>query len=474
MDASAALGASLDVDTTLGRAAHLAVPALADFAVVDVVAPDGGLRRLGTAHHDPALEPLLAGTARHDARGSDGRHPLYAALDAGAARLVESVDDAWMQAAARGPAHLADIRTLAPRSLLLIPLRVGDRVLGLLTLGVSTSGRRFGPADLALAEEFANRAAGAADNARLYAEAETARGAAEAERVRATDANQAKSQFLANMSHELRTPLNAIGGYVQLLELELHGPVTDDQRTALARVQKAQHRLLALINDVLNFAKLESGRVEYDVAAVDVRAVVADVAPLVEPQAAAKGLGLDLRLPDAPCVVWADREKLGQVLLNLLSNAIKFTEARHPATGAPGRVTVHLTERAGQVDTVFLRVSDTGRGIARDKQDAIFEPFVQVRTGYAGATEGTGLGLAISRDLARGMGGDLRVRSFEGEGSTFTVTLRRVTAADGTLVDRRSDAERRDEDERRSGEDRRLDGAGDGGDPGSPDTGWAR
>ncbi len=258
---------------------------------------------------------------------------------------------------------------------------------------------------------------------------EAARQEAERARAAAEEANQAKSLFLANMSHELRTPLNAIGGYTQLIELGVHGPVTDAQRTSLGRVHKAQARLLGLINDVLNYAKLEGGRVEYDLRSVDVRDIVADVAPLVEPQLAAKGLGLTLALPDTPCLVWADREKLGQVLVNLLSNAIKFTDARDVATGAPGRVTVAVGTRAGTGDQVFLRVADTGRGIPRDKQDAIFEPFVQVRTGYAQATEGTGLGLAISRDLARGMGGDLRVRSREGSGSTFTVALRRAGVA---------------------------------------------
>ena len=297
------------------------------------------------------------------------------------------------------------------------------------------------------------------------AEAEDARRVAEAERARADAANAGKSQFLANMSHELRTPLNAIGGYTQLLELGLHGPVTDAQRGALARVQAAQRRLLSLINDVLNYAKLEGGRVAYDMAAVDVRDVVADVAPLVEPQLASRGLALDVRLPDGPCTVWADREKLGQVLVNLLSNATKFTAA--------GRVTVDTTMRLGATtadgaDAVFLRVADTGCGIARDKQAAVFEPFVQVQTGYARTGEGTGLGLAISRDLARGMGGDLRVRSVEGEGATFTVVLRRAVSADGAPLDRRSHEERRADEARRDGEDRRRDEAGGRGSDGPP------
>ena len=273
------------------------------------------------------------------------------------------------------------------------------------------------------------------------AEAEAMRRRAEAERERAAEANASKSQFLANMSHELRTPLNAIGGYAQLLELGLHGPVSAEQQAVLGRVQLAQRRLLALINDVLNYAKLEGGRVEYHLGVVDVGEVIAEVAPLVEPQAAAKGLALAVRLPDGPCAVWADRDKLGQVLVNLLSNAVKFTEARHPATGAPGRVTLDVETRAGggpdggpgagagRPDAVFLRVRDTGRGIPREKQDAIFDPFVQVQTGYTRSDEGTGLGLAISRDLARGMGGDIRVRSAPGEGATFTVTLRRADEA---------------------------------------------
>jgi signal transduction histidine kinase len=286
--------------------------------------------------------------------------------------------------------------------------------------------------------------------------AEAARAEAEATRSAAEEANAVKSQFLANMSHELRTPLNAIGGYTELLEMGVRGPVTAEQRDDLLRIQRAQRHLLGLINDVLNYAKLEAGHVEYELGAVDVRDVIAAVTPLVEPQLAARGLDLHVRLPDGPCEVWADREKLAQVLLNLLSNAIKFTVPHGATADGAGRVTVDLATRRGAAENVvFLRIADTGRGIARDKQAAVFEPFVQVQTGYARPGEGTGLGLAISRDLTRGMGGDLRVRSVEGEGAAFTVTLRRLAAPDGTLVDRRSYDERRADVERRYGEDRR-------------------
>jgi signal transduction histidine kinase len=339
-----------------------------------------------------------------------------------------------------------------------------DGGVGVFFRDISARKRAEAAREQALAAERAARAEAEVAGA----DAEAARRAADEARRAAEDANRAKSQFLANVSHELRTPLNAIGGYAQLLDMGLHGPVTDAQRAALARVESAQRRLLALINDVLNYAKLEGGRVEYALGMVDLRDVVTDVTPLVEPQLAAKGLALDLRLPEAPCTVWADRDKLGQVLVNLLSNATKFTEGRHPATGAPGRVTVAVaTRRGAAADAVFLRVTDTGRGIPRDKQAAIFEPFVQVRAGdgsaYAQATEGTGLGLAISRDLARGMGGDLRVRSREGEGAAFTVVLRRATVGGGAALDRRTGEERRRDAERRSGEDRRADGGGTGG-----------
>jgi signal transduction histidine kinase len=243
-------------------------------------------------------------------------------------------------------------------------------------------------------------------------------------------ASHAKTQFVANMSHELRTPLNAISGHVQLLEMELHGPVTPAQRDALGRVQRAQRHLLGLINDVLNFAKLESGAVEFDVRVVTLADVVADVVPMIQPQLAAKGLDYRVDIPDPALAVWADREKLVQVLLNLVSNAVKFTPAAQ-ADGTPGRVTVEVAGRDETPDVAYLRVHDTGVGIPDARQETIFDPFVQVRTGYSQPIEGTGLGLAISRDLARGMGGDIRVRSVEGAWSTFTVSLRRAASADG-------------------------------------------
>jgi PAS domain S-box-containing protein len=251
----------------------------------------------------------------------------------------------------------------------------------------------------------------------------------EAARVAAVEANRVKSQFLANMSHELRTPLNAIAGHVQLMELGIHGPVTDAQLHALGRVQKAGQHLLSLINDVLNYARLEAGRVEFEMRPTSLVNTVRDVLQIVEAQAQLKGLELHIVLPeqpggdDEPVFVWADADKLAQALFNLLSNAIKFTPAQL-STGEPGRITVRLPGPNATAEVAQLFVEDSGIGIPEELQEAIFEPFVQVRPGYTREYQGAGLGLAISRDLLRGMDGELQVRSTPGDGSTFIMTLK--------------------------------------------------
>jgi PAS domain S-box-containing protein len=231
-------------------------------------------------------------------------------------------------------------------------------------------------------------------------------------RAAAEEANKAKSTFLAVMSHELRTPLNAIAGYVQLMEMGIHGPVTEAQLEALGRIERSQRHLLRLINNVLNLARIEAGRVDYALEDVPLAEVVATVMPMVEPQLDAREIGWRVQV-DPALVVRADRDKVQQVVLNLLSNAVKFTPPG-------GMVTVDADAEAGRAR---LHVHDTGIGIPADKVASVFEPFVQVDVSRTRRAEGSGLGLAISRDLARGMSGDLHARSVEGRGSTFTLTL---------------------------------------------------
>ena len=246
----------------------------------------------------------------------------------------------------------------------------------------------------------------------------SARKAAEAEReqllANAKAANQAKGDFLGVMSHELRTPLNAIGGYAELIEMGIHGPVTPEQRSALERIQRSQRHLLGLINGVLNYAKIDAGAVSYDVADVPLAELLATSEALTAPQLRAKRLDFRFDGCDARLTARGDGEKVQQVVLNLLSNAIKFTE-----TG--GRVT--MTCAAAGDGLVMVRVADTGRGIAPNELEHVFQPFIQVDVKLTRTKDGTGLGLAISRDLARGMGGDLTVESEPGVGSVFTLTL---------------------------------------------------
>ena len=226
-------------------------------------------------------------------------------------------------------------------------------------------------------------------------------------------ANRAKGAFLAMMSHELRTPLNAIAGYAELMELGIHGPITPEQARAIARIQASQRHLLGLIDGVLTHAKLETGHAYYELAAVNALNAISSAEILLAPQARAKGVTLSTESCPTDVTLWADAEKVQQILLNLLTNAVKFTPSG-------GRIYVGCCA----VDpTVRIQIRDTGVGIPAEMLDRIFEPFVQVRSELTRPSEGTGLGLAISRALARGMNGDVTVESEAGVGSTFTLVL---------------------------------------------------
>ena len=245
-------------------------------------------------------------------------------------------------------------------------------------------------------------------------------------RLEAEAASRAKSEFLAIMSHELRTPLNAVLGYSELLELGISGPLTDKMREQVGRIRMSAKHLLGLVNDILDLAKVEAGRLSVSSAPASSAATISAAIALIQPQAAAGGLDLAIAEISEPCPIYlGDDERVRQVIVNLLSNAVKFT-----ASG--GRITVacaltNTPDSSARLQPnrqyVAFRVSDTGSGIAEEKLLAIFDPFVQADSGHSRSREGSGLGLTISRRLARLMGGDLTVATKVGEGSTFTLWL---------------------------------------------------
>jgi signal transduction histidine kinase len=267
--------------------------------------------------------------------------------------------------------------------------------------------------ELLLMQVAANQVAVALKYAELVARHEILEQELDSARAVAEKSNKVKSEFLGIMSHELRTPLNAIGGYVDLMVEGIRGPVTPEQRTDLGRIRKSQRHLLSVIENVLGYLKLGSGKVTYDLREVSVDEITCNAEDLTKPLVESKQLQFRRRAPDQDIHVRADYDKVQQIVLNLLSNAIKFTEPH-------GRVEIAWSAEESRVG---IRVTDTGAGIPAESLETVFEAFVQVDSSRSRGKGGTGLGLSISRDFARGMGGQLLVASELGKGSVFTLVL---------------------------------------------------
>ena len=289
-----------------------------------------------------------------------------------------------------GTAARAVLRHHSLRVVVAVPLAAQSKPIGALFIGPA-DGQALMPNELEVYASIGEVVADAID------------------RVQRAGSNQGASAVLATVTHELRTPLTAIIGFTDLLGKGMFGELPEHAHAPLAHMRHNSQTLLRLVNDILNFSKLESGSFSIELDAVDLVAVIDDVAGAIQPLIQERGLELKLEIANDLPPVYANRERLEQVLTNLLANAIKFTEH--------GSVTVRASAAS---ERARFSIADTGIGIAPDKLSTIFQAFQQVDNEHQDRYPGTGLGLAISRRLMELMGGTLTVESTPGQGSTFS------------------------------------------------------
>jgi PAS domain S-box-containing protein len=396
-EAGRLLGSALRYKATLTSLARLAVSEIAEYCIVDVLEPDGTLRRIDVAHPDVrAIDPVRERLAtRVPADG--GPRLIDEVIRTGTSRVVGT-------ASLPAAADLVDsdlAERLLGRSMICAPLNARGQTLGAITVISSRDAGGYVPADVTLVEELARRAALAVDNARLY--------------EAALHASEAKSEFLAMMSHELRTPLNAIMGYADLLLLGIPEKVPETAVKHAGRIRFAAGHLLQMIDEILTLSRIEAGEEVTEACTFELCGFLRDTATLVEPLAAAKQLAFHCETPPGEVEVTMDERKVRQILLNLLGNAVKFTR-----TGFV-RLTAVL-----EPDEVVITVEDSGIGIAPEHHGRIFEPFWQVEQVGGVRNEGTGLGLNVSKRLAYAMGGDVTLTSEVGGGTRVELRLPRV------------------------------------------------
>jgi signal transduction histidine kinase len=446
-DASQHLAASLDYEHTLVAVAGMALPYLGSWCIVDVVEPDGSMRRLGVIHPDPLKEELARRLKEGWPPGRADPIGLPRVIRSRATELIPKVTDEMLVGFAISEENLQDLRALGIGSVVVVPLIARGSVLGAITFVSADVGHQYTSRDVGLAEDLVARCSISLDNARLFRDLEAARRDAAQLNERlvvssirqqelaeeARDANHAKSRFLATMSHEIRTPLNAIIGYTDLLEMGVAGPPTPGQMEYLARVKASSDHLIALVDDILDLAKVESGRMVLVQETLSASESIADAVALVEPQASFGGVDLEIECAGASNFYLGDRNRVRQILVILLSNALKFTDRGGSITASCGtsRTPDAEADLAANGPWTFIRIADTGIGISPTEAKTVFQPFVQADPGNTRKQGGAGLGLSIGLEFARRMGGDLTLRSARGKGSCFTLWLPNAAPAQG-------------------------------------------
>ncbi|MEP6592714.1 MAG: PAS domain S-box protein, partial [Acidobacteriota bacterium] len=397
-DAATILSRSLDYEHTLAAVARLAVPEIADWCAVDIVAPSGDLQRLATAHVDPAkLELAQALQERYppDPSSPSGPHEV---IRTGKTVVMSTIPEELVLASARDDEHRRILKALSLSSYICVPLVSSTGTFGALTFVFAESNRHYGDRDVAFALDVASRASLAIENAFAYR--------------RASEANRVKDDFLATLSHELRTPLNAILGYAQLINQGVY--TGNHQASAMGVLTRNAEALRQIIDDVLDVSRITSGKMRLRAELVRMEDILGNAIATVKPAADAKGVSIQLIAEPGAGAVSGDPDRLQQVIWNLLSNAVKFTPP-------DGRVDLRLERANGAVQIV---VKDEGQGIDPAFIPHLFERFRQADSRLSREHGGLGLGLAIVRELVELHGGTVSGSSDgPGTGATFIVRL---------------------------------------------------